>query len=774
MSQPQPEFDAYHKWLGIPPNEQPPHHYRLLGLAPFEADPDVIDAAADQRMAHLRGRQGGKNSTLTQKLLNEIAAAKLELLDAERKKGYDARLKQALTPKQPPKPIPRAAPLPAAPAAKVAAPLAAPQPASRSAKDTRPLIILGVAVFAVGLLVLVGIAVIIGSQFGGRDKVGEVPPTKQPGAEALPATAKKVEPPTKPNPSQPPPAPTPETTTPVKPPTEASPPAVPVKPVEVPPAVPAPEPTPPPPTVPEPSPKPEPAPPSETTPMAPAKPALPKPPDEAAQKESRALVRDLFKGQLDAARSPYEQQGVARQMLKSGIETRDDVVGGYVLLVAARDVANTSGDANMAFEAIDVLASRFDIDALKWKAEALAAVAKVLKKPDQQKELAGTISNVFNLAMEADRQDVAEDLARLGQTAASKSKDNELRKSAAAALARVTEAKKFQGQVTAAYATLEERADDPDANTIVGRHLCLIKNDWEKGLQHLAKGGDKTLSAAATRDLEALAKPETMAPLTLGDAWRQLAKEKTYTAWGVRAAKWYILALPKATGLDRQKVLLRLDEVAAATAGTSRGRPQLPAHRIVATSLRAKAAPSELAPEAAAFSAPKGDGRVGSNGILVSSPAGWQERGTIWTCTYSRAVTGTGIHFVHPMGNGQVTVGVSETELRVNSRPIWPTDEGPKVQLELSPDFQRLFRLDAEPHRLTSILAADGTFQFYLDDTLVATGKAPVGLPLQLTDGFSGGGLPRRLNPGEAAVIIGPMDNGKNEAQGVAFGVRPR
>ena len=42
-------FDPYHKWLGIPPEEQPPNHYRLLGLPPFEADLDVIDAAAKAR-----------------------------------------------------------------------------------------------------------------------------------------------------------------------------------------------------------------------------------------------------------------------------------------------------------------------------------------------------------------------------------------------------------------------------------------------------------------------------------------------------------------------------------------------------------------------------------------------------------------------------------------------------------------------------------------------------------------------------------------------------
>ena len=27
----QEKFDPYHIWLGIPPEEQPPNHYRLLG-----------------------------------------------------------------------------------------------------------------------------------------------------------------------------------------------------------------------------------------------------------------------------------------------------------------------------------------------------------------------------------------------------------------------------------------------------------------------------------------------------------------------------------------------------------------------------------------------------------------------------------------------------------------------------------------------------------------------------------------------------------------------
>ena len=69
-------FDPYYKWLGIPPEEQPPNHYRLLGLRLFESDPEVIESASDQRMAHLRTYQTGQYSALSQKLLNEVAGAK--------------------------------------------------------------------------------------------------------------------------------------------------------------------------------------------------------------------------------------------------------------------------------------------------------------------------------------------------------------------------------------------------------------------------------------------------------------------------------------------------------------------------------------------------------------------------------------------------------------------------------------------------------------------------------------------------------------------------
>jgi formylglycine-generating enzyme required for sulfatase activity len=89
-------FDPYHKWLGIPPEEQPANAYRLLGVRLFEADADVISNAADQRMAHLRTHQAGPRGALSQKLLNEVAAARVCLLNPAKKAKYDAALRSKL------------------------------------------------------------------------------------------------------------------------------------------------------------------------------------------------------------------------------------------------------------------------------------------------------------------------------------------------------------------------------------------------------------------------------------------------------------------------------------------------------------------------------------------------------------------------------------------------------------------------------------------------------------------------------------------------------
>ena len=90
------DFDPYYLWLGIPPQERPASHYRLLGISLFESNPSVIESAADRQMASLRSVQAGEHSGLSQRLLNEVAAAKVCLLRAPQKAKYDQALRAKL------------------------------------------------------------------------------------------------------------------------------------------------------------------------------------------------------------------------------------------------------------------------------------------------------------------------------------------------------------------------------------------------------------------------------------------------------------------------------------------------------------------------------------------------------------------------------------------------------------------------------------------------------------------------------------------------------
>ncbi|MCA9147085.1 MAG: WD40 repeat domain-containing protein, partial [Planctomycetales bacterium] len=87
-------FDPLHQWLGIPPHEQPPTLYRLLGVQPFEADVDVIRENAERQIAHIRKYSLGERRATAELLLRALAEARGQLSDETRKQVYDQRLKQ--------------------------------------------------------------------------------------------------------------------------------------------------------------------------------------------------------------------------------------------------------------------------------------------------------------------------------------------------------------------------------------------------------------------------------------------------------------------------------------------------------------------------------------------------------------------------------------------------------------------------------------------------------------------------------------------------------
>jgi len=204
----QPRFDPYQHWLGIPAAEQPPHHYRLLGIPPLEPNPEVIRQAAQRQAAHVRRFQSSQYLAVTNKLLGDIAAAASCLLDPRAKAAYDAQLRERLpapvhvppwaagasapvmapgAAAQPSPPAPPPAAAPAGPPPPVAAPpvagppgSSAPGPAPPGPVVSAPLIrktpVLGapaVALFAVAVAALAAVLVLVFS--------GEEPASKSRG-----------------------------------------------------------------------------------------------------------------------------------------------------------------------------------------------------------------------------------------------------------------------------------------------------------------------------------------------------------------------------------------------------------------------------------------------------------------------------------------------------------------------------------------------------------------------------------------------------------------
>ena len=90
----QDSFDPYQQWLGIPPSEQPPNHYRLLGIAPLENDSAVILRAIEERTAYVRACAGDQHADVLEDLLEDLASARHLLLSPTFKQQYDSMLRQ--------------------------------------------------------------------------------------------------------------------------------------------------------------------------------------------------------------------------------------------------------------------------------------------------------------------------------------------------------------------------------------------------------------------------------------------------------------------------------------------------------------------------------------------------------------------------------------------------------------------------------------------------------------------------------------------------------
>ncbi len=591
-------FDPYRKWLGIPPQDQPPHHYRLLGIEPFEPDPDVIAIAVDGRMAQIKNFQSGKYSKESQKILNEIAKAKVCLLNSKKKAKYDEALRQRLETekKTAVPPPPKAGPRRSSGTAVTAGPeiphIDSTSVASRlsgHASKGRPWL-LPVAIGAVVVLIAAGLAFLFSRDSSTNDEnvaeqtsVTEPPQARSDDRQnnaALPAEPKPEGPkPVEPNvPAPKPTPPQPRAASPEQPDSKDEP----VEPGNV-------ETTPPKdnkpapllgdllgatdetkPVAPGPSgpgPKaPSPEPPQPKSP--PGKRKLPVP-DRTDQKKVEQKIRDIFEKEFDGAKTPDGKLALAAKLYKQALATDDVPTDRFVLMRMACETSAGAGELTNTFDIVDRMQRLYSVDPLAVKAHLLTRVVDSMRAgprgTETGQEVVDAALRLAESATDRDDFDVAGHFTKLAISAAKKAKNTQLERELKMRDRKLDRLKLQFTSAKKALDVLKDTPDDPESNLAAGRWYCFTKSDWKKGIPYLAKGRDPKLADLARQEMDHPADPNDRTKLA--DGWwdraeteESLAKPEIQS----RAVFWYKQALPKLKGLDKVRIEKRLEELTAA------------------------------------------------------------------------------------------------------------------------------------------------------------------------------------------------------------------
>jgi hypothetical protein len=281
--------------------------------------------------------------------------------------------------------------------------------------------------------------------------------------------------------------------------------------------------------------------------------------------QSKALqkIRTQFKDEY-ARKDASIRVELSRRLREEAGKTTDDLPRQYVLLREARELAIDAGDFDAAFAAIEDMAKTFQVDTRESKVSALtAAVDKAAIPPAQ---LSARYLQVADGALNDGNLDLGNQAAMLAHRVAFASHDGSMMKQAREMDARVREGRKQLYLASAAWKKFQANPDDAEAALTVGRFLCLVIGQWDKGLPALTKCSDSTLRELAQKDLAAPVDPKSMADLA--DLWWDLPEEKQTPRRRSRdrAAYWYEKALPGLATDRKAQAEQRIAQVKATTA----------------------------------------------------------------------------------------------------------------------------------------------------------------------------------------------------------------
>lgn len=271
-------------------------------------------------------------------------------------------------------------------------------------------------------------------------------------------------------------------------------------------------------------------------------------PDAATQTKSLNQFKEVLRNRYGEKPSAASKREFARDLIDRWHGNAEEAANRYMALKMASDLAAETGDTRTTERAIDLLASLYAIPVGDVKLRAFTTIRQSTENHDELDRMANLALKGTGDAVLIDAYDTAGRLVELAGSVGKKHNDNALIKQAQEREAEIEAIVAERERLKPTMKSLEKSPDDPAANLAVGRFIAVMKCDWKRGAEMLAKGSDAALKAVAEKEL-ALNPEEKdgLKELELGDAWWNLVPKQTpvYKPFVQRRAiKWYRDAVP--------------------------------------------------------------------------------------------------------------------------------------------------------------------------------------------------------------------------------------
>ncbi len=294
-------------------------------------------------------------------------------------------------------------------------------------------------------------------------------------------------------------------------------------------------------------------------------------PDKAAADAALADLRARIQAQLQAATDPARKTALAQNLLKRAETAGQEPAASYVMLREAIRLALEGGAGKVVHEAVTQLAGRYDVDAWAEMVAVFSSAVEAPYPPPVKADLAMQALWEAEDAVDNERFDAAEQLARAANLLGLKAKESTVAKQAGNFLSQLSEWRKQYALSVKAAEVLAQNPDLPQANLALGKYLCFFRRtpQWEKGLPYLAKGDDPTLKALAEAEAQLATAEKVTASqwVALADRWYQASRSADTSlraGMAARAAWWYRKALPQLRGFTKVRVEKALTEIGSA------------------------------------------------------------------------------------------------------------------------------------------------------------------------------------------------------------------